>query len=86
MIYMKLLNKTILVENTIEFLCIAGNGIMSFVLDECSGSKVIRDILLVDDVGGVIVETILDMHGKYGAPFVPKYSTYATFINDVRYL
>ena len=46
----------------------------------------IRDILLVDDVGGAIVETILDMHGKYGPPFVPKYGMYVTFINDVRYL
>ena len=86
MIYKKLLNKTILVENTIEFSCIAGNGIMSFVLDECSGSTVIKDILLVDDVGGAIVETILDMHGKYGPPFVQKYGMYVTFINDVRYL
>ena len=54
-----------LVGNTIEFSSIgAGNGIMPFVLDECSGSTVTGDILLVEDVGGVIVETLLDIHGK----------------------
>ena len=38
----------------------AGHGIVTFVLDD-SGSTLTGDISLVDDVGGVIVETI---HGK----------------------
>ena len=65
MIYKELINKTILVGNTVEFLYIAGAGheIVPFVLDDCkhSGSTLTGDISLVDDVGGVIVETI---HGK----------------------
>ena len=65
MIYKELINKTILVGNTVEFSYIAGacHGIVPFVLDDCkhSGSTLTGDISLVDDVGGVIVETI---HGK----------------------
>ena len=62
MIYKELINKTILVGNTVEFSYIAGagRGIVPFVLDKCklSGSMLTVDISLVD-VGGVV--TIPDM-------------------------
>ena len=57
MIYKELINKTILVGNTVEFSYIAGagHGIVPFVLDNCklSGSTLMGDISLVD-IGGVV--------------------------------
>ena len=62
MIYKKLINKTIQVGNTVEFSYIAGagRGIMPFGLDVCerSGSTLTRDIILADDVGGVILDMV----------------------------
>ena len=62
MIYKRLINKTILVGNTVEFSYIAGAGseIVPFVVDDCklSGSTLTRDISLVDDVGGVILDMV----------------------------
>ena len=65
MIYKKLINKTILVGDTVEFSYIAGAGhrISPFTLDDCkrSGSTLTENITLTDDIGGVIEETIPDM-------------------------
>ena len=61
MIYKELINKTILVENTVEFSYIAGAGvgIVPFGLDDCerSGSTLTGNISLLDD-GGVILDMV----------------------------
>ena len=65
MIYKKLINKTILVRDTVEFSYItgAGQGIVPFVIHQCkrSCSTLTGDIALADAVNGVIVENIPDM-------------------------
>ena len=65
MIYKKLINKTILVGDTVEFSYITGAGrdIVPFVIHQCkrSRSTLTEDIPLADAVNGVIVETIPDM-------------------------
>ena len=80
MIYKKLINKTILVRDTVEFSYItgAGQGIVPFVIDQCkrSGSTLTGDISLGDDVNGVIEETIPDM--AY-SEMIPPVADYVTF-------
>ena len=68
MIYKKLINKTVLVGDTVKrvefsYIAGAGRGIVPFVIDQCkrSGSTLTGNISLVDDVNGVIEETIPDM-------------------------
>ena len=85
MIYKELINKTILVGDTVEFSYIAGAGhkIMPFGLDDCerSGSTLTGDISLVDDVGGVIVETIPDMVNREMIPQVADSVTFEVRCN-----
>ena len=62
MIYKELINKTILVGNTVEisYIAGAGRGIMPFVVDQCerSGSTLTTSILLGDNIGGVILDMV----------------------------
>ena len=57
--------------NTVEFSYI-GRGIVPIVLDDCehSGSMLMGDISLADDVSGVVVETIPDMVNREMIPAV----------------